>query len=411
MSRFETGPVKARPRAANDMPGDEFFDAESEEFVPSGAAAAKPAEGAKATNEIGEGPLSILSRWKVEGPLEHISCGFPTLDKELRGGLVRGRVHSFVGAPAAGKSALAACVLANLVREGLVVGILAIDETADEFVVRFIQQLAHPYGQRDCEERDPYVLDDIAKKLEPFANRIVFFHYGTTVEEAALKVAERAKAQDCKGVLHAESLQTISCAASDEKASEYEQVRVNIRALKAAAIIHRLIVLTAVEMGRGGYANADAMANANPLAGGKGNSAIEYQSHVQLNIWSVPKVPDTIRVQVSKNRGGPRDKVFFLKLDRTHHTLTETEAPEGVAPTSTSSGTFQRKAETVLATVKSHPGAGKRELRRYLKEVEAKVGNDTLDDCLESLEAQGAVENRPDSKGWPQYFAVPKGVS
>jgi hypothetical protein len=85
-------------------------------------------------------PGEVIASWRAAGRIERVATGFPTLDEACRGGLGFGRRHYLVGAPGAGKTALANVIARRLLGLGLVVGILASDEEPSDLVVRYRSQ-------------------------------------------------------------------------------------------------------------------------------------------------------------------------------------------------------------------------------------------------------------------------------
>src|SRR5262249_19056265 len=117
-------------------------------------------------------------------------------------------------------------------------------------------------------------------------------------------------------------------ALSERAPGPREIVEANVRAIRAVASRHRLLVLATSEANRGSYRSEEAAESSNDMAAGKESSGIEYGAQTLLMVRTPKDYPNHVRVTVPKTRRGARAGFeFFLRLDRERHELTECANP------------------------------------------------------------------------------------
>jgi KaiC/GvpD/RAD55 family RecA-like ATPase len=278
---------------------------------------------------------SVIDRWKTDGPLIHLATGIKTLDDRTGGGPVFGSRWYIQGAPDAWKTGLLIQLLHHWATQGVMVGLLAVDEEADDVVTRLAQRCG--FSRFDCEKRDPRQLVRIQASL----NNLGFIVFGveTTIEEAAAKLAEKAAAAGKRAVFALDSIQTVACLAtraSKREPQAREVVNANVSAFRNVVTTHKFIGFATSEMNRGGYAfNPEARAQQGHLASAKESGSIEYSARVLLSLvgamhpGNTPEEPERFRVevQISKNKHGRAwkkpDDSFYLEPNVSSQTLSE----------------------------------------------------------------------------------------
>ena len=117
-------------------------------------------------------PADVVERWQTEGPLLRVRTGIEPLDTLCRGGLSFPWRLIIVGAPSAGKTALASIILHSRASAGeqICVGVLAVDEEPDDITVR-LAQLAG-FSIDDAEQREPNVLASMRRELDELPIRL-----------------------------------------------------------------------------------------------------------------------------------------------------------------------------------------------------------------------------------------------
>ncbi len=341
-------------------------------------------------------PSGIVAAWRTEGPLLRVPTGIAPLDRMCRGGLpVPWRVI-LVGAPSAGKTAVAVIIcylLASAAFDaGLCVGILAVDEEPEDITVRLAQIAGFSVAQ--LELRDPDVLGDVQAALAGL--RVRFYDSTHTIEAAATDLAEWCRVQQRRGMLVIDSVQAATSAQASPAKSPREHVEGNVRAIRWAVSHHRLLVIATSEANRGSYRTDDAGETTNDLAAGAESRAIEFGAQTQLMLRTPKDHPDVIHVRVAKNRRADRGE-FWLRLDRDRHGVSECPDPDA-DPATVHDRQEQRRAgvraevfrdaEALAALLVRHPhGLGKRELRAALKAAGNKWGVERLDAARHALGA------------------------
>jgi len=271
---------------------------------------------------------SIFEDWKTSGPLVHEPLQLGPLDELTGGGPVYGSRWYVVGAPDACKTALLAQIADTLATRGIAVGMLAVDEEADDVQSRLVQGFG--FARRECEIRDPSRVTAMQNTLaQRYSIPIQLFEPTETVESAAKKLAAIAETAQTRAVLLMDSVQSIECEAvqqAREEPSEHVRVTQNVRAIRAVSTKHKLITITTSEMNRDAYKNGG---NGNgKMAAAKQSGAIEYSARVMLILEPVKDHHDLIQVSIEKNKHGPRGSFFFLQLDRARMRLSHAPPPD-----------------------------------------------------------------------------------
>lgn len=271
----------------------------------------------------GLSPSDLIATWRNEGAVERLATGWQTFDDASRGGFVLGRLGFLLGAPNAGKTAVAGWLSDRWLREGVAIGALCIDEDASDFLARLAVMAGIPLDV--VERRTPATLTAIEEALGHLPLRL----YGSewTIEAAAADLHGWMRARGItRGAFFADSVQTITCDAALDATSLRSYVGANVKALAGVAARHRLAVIATGEIPRAAYDSG----RGNDLAAGKESGAIEFAAKVQIVLRRVKKNDALIHVSVPKLKRGTKDETaFFLRFDRASHALTE---DDGAAP-------------------------------------------------------------------------------
>jgi KaiC/GvpD/RAD55 family RecA-like ATPase len=344
----------------------------------------------------------VVAMWKAEGPVTRAATGWPSFDEAARGGLAFGRRTFLVGAPNAGKTAVATSLANKYWREGFIVGIHAVDEEPDDITARFAQMAGHQL--EETESGDHSKLDAIGADLEE--DGVFLYDHGWTIEAAADDLAAHARRLGKKAVYVVDSVQTVRCAEALKADGPRLVVGANVRALKTVTSAHKFLLIATSEMGRGGYGNEEAAKNFNDMAAGKESGDIEYAAAVQIVVRSVKGVPDKIRVNVPKLKRGKQVE-FFLRMNRATHSLSECEAPilENVedAKAAKVRARAREDAARVRQIVMSKPGIGVREL--YTEALRAGMGKERVGVAFAELGAE--VERREVGRRVELFIVIP----
>lgn len=321
----------------------------------------------------------VVAMWKAEGPIVRAATGWPSLDEAARGGLSFGRRTFLVGAPNAGKTAVATVLANKYWLDGFIVGIHAVDEEPDDITARFAQMAG--FMLEDTESGDAEKLDAVGAALKD--EGVFLYDHGWSIEAAAEDLAGHATRLGKRAVYVVDSVQTVRCAEALKADGPRLVVAANVRALKTVTSAHKFLLLATSEMGRSGYSNEEAAKNFNDMAAGKESGDIEYAAAVQIVVRSVKGVPDKIRVNVPKLKRGKQVE-FFLRLNRATHSLSECDAPVAESVDDARHAKMQTRLREDAATVRqilmAHPGIGVRELRSLA--AQRSIGKDRVTDAI-----------------------------
>lgn len=342
-------------------------------------------------------PAERIEQWCKDGPLVHEATGIPKLDELTGGGPVYGSRWYVLGAPDAAKTALLVQLADEWQARGVVVGFLAVDEEADDLTTRLAQRAK--FSRRECEQR----ADDTMRELRDAMSTVRVRLYGPewTIEAAAEDLAKHAGGKPA--ALFVDSIQQVACTAilvTEREMSERQVVNANVRAVRAVATRHRLIVVSTSEMNRNAYRNVEAAEVANDMAAGKESGAIEFSARVMLSLRSVKDHGDLVQLRVVKSKHGPSYPAaedLFLRIDRGRQTLTPADAPPQPDAAKVRE---DRGRESVLAdaaavalALADSPGAVLRPLYAALKAAHGSFSKDRADAGLARL--GDAVVRRP----------------
>jgi RecA/RadA recombinase len=341
-------------------------------------------------------PSDIVRMWKAEGHIVRVPTGFPTLDEACRGGLPIPWRLMIVGAPSAGKTALAMILAHRVEAAGLCVGILGVDEDPEDQNARLVQRAGFTIAQ--CERRDPEVLDRMADALSSL--RVRFYDSTHTIESAADDLGAWATAEGRKAAFVVDTVQTIRCAASVSTKGPRELVESNAAALRAVGAKHKLLMMMLSEANRGAYRSDDAADTANDMASGAESRAIEFMAQTLMMLRTPKAHADVVHVRVPKNRKGAKAGFeFFLRLDRDRHELTECADPTS-DPSELAERDDKRRKKNVAdlgrmsaelaRIVRSSPAMNERGLRTAVKLAGLTWGVETLEAVKGYLSTKGA---------------------
>ncbi len=331
-------------------------------------------------------PRAVIAAWRKEGPLVRIPTGIAPLDRMCDGGLPCPWRCMLVGAPSAGKTALAMAMADHMARasDGPCVGILGVDEEPDDLTVRLVQMAGWTVAQ--AEQRDPSELDNMAEALAGV--RVRLYDATHRIESAAADLATWAKAEGRRAALFLDSLQAVRSELATTVDTPRALVEANVAAIRAVSTGYRLLVVATSEANRASYRSDDAAAVANDLASGAESRAIEFGAQTLLMLRTPKGEPDVIHANLAKNRRAERGE-FWLRLDRDRHSLTETgnpaENPAAVAERreqdrAANRGKVKRDATDLAGVLRGQPqGLGTNELRAQLRIAGVTMGRDRLD--------------------------------
>jgi replicative DNA helicase len=341
-------------------------------------------------------PSEIVERWRTEPALVRVPTGFPTLDEASRGGFTVPRRVYILGAPGAGKTALAIFLAHRYARQGpFLVGIHAVDEEDEDDCVRLAQCEGFTIAQ--CESRDARVLDDIEAALRRLPIR--FYDGSWSIEEATADLARAARQAGAIPVYVGDSLHTLTSRGAHAAETKREIVEANVAAIREATKTHRLLSIITAEVNRRSYQDEDAAERSDDMAAGAESRTIEFSAQTQLMLRTPKGYPDVVRVSVPKNRRGRSRFDFFLRLDRDRHELTECPEPSTdptvadrreSATRATNKAGVERDARIVAAIVAERPGipeTGSDGLRAAVKSAGHKWGVERLDAARALLRA------------------------
>lgn len=289
--------------------------------------AAENAETRKAPGGDGD-PGAVADLWERDGPLTHLPTGIDSLDELTGGGIpVPSRVY-MLGAPNAGKTALAVQLADYWTLLGVPCGYLGVDEEPADIALRLMQRRG--WSREDCEARTPDVIAGLRAALGEVPLQL--FDDRCTIEAAAVALHRRAcelhpgvDRPPC--VLFIDSVQTARGEGEDIDGSGYANVTRRVAAIRACAARYRMLVIATSEMNRAAYKSKKVEDQVTDMAAGKESGAIEFSARVLLALRSVPGSADVCELRVVKNKHGRDHRAdedgVFLRLDRATQTLEE----------------------------------------------------------------------------------------
>lgn len=333
----------------------------------------------------------VLDEWAACGPLVHEATGIARLDELTGGGPVYGSRWYFSGAPDAGKTALLVQLLHVYAARGVAVGLLAVDEEPSDIATRLVQRIG--YSRQHCEIRDPMVLRELGAIFAELPIRL--YDATWTIECAAADLAAYSKRFGGRAVLGVDSIQTVRCdaesvaAGAGRELSEVAAVTARVHAVRNVATRYGLIALATSEMGRGAYSRKrDDAEQTSTMAAGKWSGAIEYSARVLIGIRNVSGEPDLVELDIAKNKHGPRDEKFYLRIDRRSQSLAPSSfvpMPDDAADKDAAGrARVVKDAATVARLLLAKPGQGLRDIRGAAKAAE-NIGHDRVDAALAKL--------------------------
>jgi hypothetical protein len=216
-------------------------------------------------------------------------------------------------------------VLDTYAGRGIAIGILGVDEDDEGLLTRFLQRRG--FHRKQCETRDHADLGRMQAAVQGL--RLRFYDESWTIDAAVADLAAFAAEHGTRAALGVDSLQTVRCDAEKGSTALREQVSLRALTLKVTAKRHGLIIIDTSEMGRAGYRSRDSKEQVNALALGKESGSIEFQTKVQLVLFSVPGQSDLVQMQIAKNKLGPihpsddPDAGIYMRLDRDGQQFTE----------------------------------------------------------------------------------------
>jgi hypothetical protein len=364
-------------------------------------------------------PRDVLAQWKVSGPLVHEPTGLSDLDRLTGGGPIYGSRWYLLGAPDAGKTALLVQLAHLWAERGVAVGMLAVDEEPDDITTRLVQR--SKFSRTHCEQRHPAIVAKMATAIADLPLR--FYPPGCPIEAAAADLATFAKAKGHKRTaMFVDSVQQITCdalAAADREVCPRDAINANVKAIRAVATEHKMIVIATSEMNRTAYRSVESAEASNDMAAGKESGAIEYSARVMLSLRSVKDHPELMQVRMVKNKHGasaPAAADFFLKIDRASQTIEDSVAPEAQVRQGLDDPKFVSDCIAVWNIVRAKPGIRINALRVQVKAANLKMGHNKVDGILSRLENDRKIEARmstPPSGGTMSaaYFAVENAAS
>ena len=337
----------------------------------------------------GETFASVLERWGTEGPLVHEATGLQWLDDRTGGGPVYGSRRYLNGAPDAGKTLFGIDLAHRFAERDIPVGILAVDEEADDLVLRFAQRLG--LDRKCAEERSEEDIAKVRKAYQGFPMR--FYDATWSVPNAA---ADLRQIFGRPGFLFVDSVQTVAQALETESkiGSLREAVGEVVRQIRTAAKRHGHFILATSEMSRAHFRDKKKAGELDPMASGKESSAIEYSARAMLALTKSDDDPNVVKLVIAKNKhgeAGPGVKTF-LRVDKARQTLKCDPSYLAPDPSVAAATSYNRKAADIALHITRNPGRGVRELRNDAKRL-GLMAQDDIAPALDVLEE--AVVKRP----------------
>lgn len=310
----------------------------------------------------GVSPHDIIDRWTADGPLIHAPTGICALDHMTGGGPTFGCRIFLAGAPDGGKTGLLVQVADSYLDQGLVVGLLVVDEDPSDVFQRFMQRRG--IARHRCEQREPGDIEEMRRLAEGL--RVRLYDSTWTIEAAAKDLAAYAKEVGAAAMLGIDSVQTVRCNAEESESSRHEAVTARVRAIRTVTDKYRLITVTTSEVGRASYRSNKPDERISDLAAGKESGSIEYSARVLLVLRSVEDESDLVEIRVAKNKLGPihrtGDVGIHLRIDRARQIFTEVNHVPQPETTQATVRTEQRDHQTnqdaarVAGIIATQPG-------------------------------------------------------
>lgn len=251
-----------------------------------------------------------------------ISTGIPTLDRETRGGIPRGRLVVIVGRPGSGKTGLALSIAGGLAgREDIFIVTYLADEGLEAGVIRLAQRLG---ADRDLlESGDPAEVERAAAKASGVEN---VMHLDPDHPKASLDLLFETidkLAGDRTIVLVVDSAQVVRPGGVTKPSEIRLTVKDVADRMKAELRRRHGIGFLVSQQSRAGYRSKKVEERADPLATGAESSALEYMADLYLVLD--PTDDDGSKVFIAKSRIGRRGTTFHLALDRDRSIYREVE--------------------------------------------------------------------------------------
>jgi replicative DNA helicase len=326
---------------------------------------------------------------RQRGPIRRLATGLASLDKACRGGFAVPRLVVIGGAPGAGKTALVVWIGVTLAQAGVPVVMLAVDEGADDILLRVALLLGVDVER--LEAGDEIEWDTFESNLSPLPLTLLDGDEGWTIETAAAHLATFTA--DQPGVLVVDSAQTVDAKGTVEAESPRTRADAVVRSLKHVVRSNPFLVLATSELARGAYRSRNTADQINDLAAFKESGSIEYAAQTAVVLRSVPDGGGAVDVAIPKNRGGKKDG-FCIEIDQRTR-VREVDAPSEPDKAESRAAKITDDAATVLAVIVQKPGLpGKAAIRTAVRASGASLGNERVDAALERLLDQHRVENR-----------------
>jgi hypothetical protein len=296
--------------------------------------------------------LADLCRGLADRPtLARLATGIATMDDACRGGIPAGRRVVVVGAPGAGKTALAVQWGHDWSIAGARIVYLVADTDREPILVRL--------GQREglCRDDLEGINGPEGKRAAwlTLADRVaalplvVLDGADATVEEAIATL--RAMPGDGPRVLFLDSLQRIRCLAADGADTPRARMDTILDVLRPLCA-EGISVVALSEMGRGAYIAGERSTVAT-LAAAKESGAIEYFADLQIGLRNVAGEADLVDVDTPKNRLGTKPDLR-LRLDFARANFAETKRPPKVDATPGGKGAGSDLERKILDACRAH---------------------------------------------------------
>jgi KaiC/GvpD/RAD55 family RecA-like ATPase len=328
-------------------------------------------------------------------PGERFATGFPTLDKVLRGGFVRRRVHTYVGPPGRGKTVMLKQHSVNAAQGGAIVIAFFCDEGDWQAAVMAAQGLG--FDRKAVEDGYAAVRAEVQARSCGFDLYFPNPDAHDTVLDS-VDIWLKGRDPDRQVVIVGDSVQKLRVSADVEMPpTRKERADAVMTAARRIAERHDAIMLLASKANRASWSSKNPNENLDSLAAGMDSSSIEYDSDVLFFLSGDPSKRTFLHVR--KNRPGDGTLLTIaLGFDRTTATFAEIDQEVAQAEAeeqeqSRAEAAWSADEKKVLETVRRFPGRSQRALRPL-----ARIGSNRLAAVLEELERKGHLEHL--DKGW-----------